>query len=257
MVTDQAAIGADGSPAAFADPVMTVRGPCSRRGFSLLEVILATAILSAAAMVLYSTFSLGERQGREASQILEAQLLCQSTLDELLAEPTRIKATELTPFDAYPHWAYVIQWAPTELENVIVLTVQVTPNTQLTPGGADPTERDPTRSSGLTDGQLTRPASNSSQVGEDDMTSAAERTAVTGNATGQRPDPRSFTLVRWVNVAASSLVQGADNFGPENDLTPLGSRAPFATEADEAGDFEETLPGPASQPGDSANGGDP
>jgi prepilin-type N-terminal cleavage/methylation domain-containing protein len=54
----------------------------SQRGFSLLEVMIATAILAASAMVLLSLISLGTRFGSKAEMRIGALVQAQSILDE-------------------------------------------------------------------------------------------------------------------------------------------------------------------------------
>ena len=54
----------------------------SRRGFSLLEVMIATAVLAASAMVLLSLISLGTRFGSKAEIRMGALIQAQSILDE-------------------------------------------------------------------------------------------------------------------------------------------------------------------------------
>lgn len=54
----------------------------SRRGFSLLEVMIATAILAASAMVLLSLISLGTRFGSKAETRIAGLVQAQSILDE-------------------------------------------------------------------------------------------------------------------------------------------------------------------------------
>jgi len=54
----------------------------SQRGFSLLEVMIATAILAASSMVLLSLISLGTRFGSKAEMRIGALVQAQSILDE-------------------------------------------------------------------------------------------------------------------------------------------------------------------------------
>ncbi len=56
-----------------------------RRAFSLLEVIIATAILAGSAMVLFSLISLGTKYGRRAEERTIAIAQAQSILDEFIA----------------------------------------------------------------------------------------------------------------------------------------------------------------------------
>lgn len=57
----------------------------ARQGFSLLEVIIATAILAGSAMVLVSMIGAGSRYGRLAEQRTLALAAASSLIDELIA----------------------------------------------------------------------------------------------------------------------------------------------------------------------------
>jgi prepilin-type N-terminal cleavage/methylation domain-containing protein len=57
----------------------------SNRGFSLLEVIIATAVLAGSAMVLVSMIGVGSRFGQQAERRTLALAAASSLLDELLA----------------------------------------------------------------------------------------------------------------------------------------------------------------------------
>lgn len=56
----------------------------SRAGFSLIEVIIATAILMGSAVVLSRLAGMGREQSVRARTYAEAQMLCENTLNELL-----------------------------------------------------------------------------------------------------------------------------------------------------------------------------
>ena len=56
-----------------------------REAFSLLEVIIATAILAGSAMVLFSLISLGTKYGNRAEEKTIAVSQAQSVLDEFIA----------------------------------------------------------------------------------------------------------------------------------------------------------------------------
>lgn len=60
---------------------------CRRGGFSLLEVMLATAMLAASAMVLSSLLGLGAKYGSRAEARTESLSQAQSLLSEFLAMP--------------------------------------------------------------------------------------------------------------------------------------------------------------------------
>jgi len=58
--------------------------PSRRTGFSLMEVILATAILLGSVVVLSELAGMGRRQSLRGRDLAEAQQLCETTLHEIL-----------------------------------------------------------------------------------------------------------------------------------------------------------------------------
>ena len=58
----------------------------TRRGFSLLEIIIATAVLAASAMVLISLIGLGAKYGNRAEERTIALSQAESLMDEFLAQ---------------------------------------------------------------------------------------------------------------------------------------------------------------------------
>lgn len=75
-------------------PAARGQGRNSRRGFSLLEVMLATAILASSAMVLSSLLGLGAKFGGRAEARTEALSQAQSLLAEFLAMPQEASERE-------------------------------------------------------------------------------------------------------------------------------------------------------------------
>lgn len=72
---------------------MSQRDPVSRGAFSLLEVMIATAILAGSAMVLLSLINLGTRLGNRSEARISALVLAQSILDESIARVASEDAT--------------------------------------------------------------------------------------------------------------------------------------------------------------------
>ena len=95
-------------------------------GFSLLEVIIATAILAGSSVVLMSMFSTGDRHALRANKRMIAQMLCQTKLEELLANPALLMPIEAEVFPQYPGWVYSTALEATTLEGFVQLTVSVT-----------------------------------------------------------------------------------------------------------------------------------
>ncbi len=81
-------------------------GPARRDGFSLIEMILATAILAASGSALFMLIGQASRFGLRAEEESTALQLAQSLLDETIAMPAAVE-TEGT-FENDPRWSYRI-----------------------------------------------------------------------------------------------------------------------------------------------------
>ena len=101
-----------------------------RRGFSLLEVILALAILAGAVAVLGELARLGIRNARAARYTTQAQLLCESKLAEITAgitmpEPVQGAPCENVVDPADPRWLYTIEVQPVDEQGLVAVRVSV------------------------------------------------------------------------------------------------------------------------------------
>ncbi|MBM4000810.1 MAG: prepilin-type N-terminal cleavage/methylation domain-containing protein [Planctomycetes bacterium] len=121
-----------------------IRTRSPAQGFSLLEVIIATAILSASTVLLLSLFSAGDRHGRSAEDRVMAQMLCQSKVEELLAHPSGWEIATEEPFSDDSEWAFSVDWEPTDVDGLVRLRVSAskieTPSAAPAPRDADPRE---------------------------------------------------------------------------------------------------------------------
>ena len=97
-----------------------------RPGISLLEVIIATAILAASGIMLMSMFSTGDRHTKRAEERSIAQMLCRSKLDELLADKSSLVAIEAEVDPQFPGWVFGVAMEATQLEGFVKLAVRVT-----------------------------------------------------------------------------------------------------------------------------------
>ncbi len=68
-----------------------------RAGFSLMEVILATAILLGSVIVLGELAGMGRRQSQRGRDLAEAQQLCEKTLNEILTGLRPLEPQEQEP----------------------------------------------------------------------------------------------------------------------------------------------------------------
>ena len=111
----------------------------SRRAFSLLEVILALAILTGAIAVLGEIARLGLRNAQVARDKTLAQLLCESTLAEITAgitPPDPVQGAGLVMpedlADGPPKWLYSIERADVDEDGLVAVRVTVAQNPQVT-----------------------------------------------------------------------------------------------------------------------------
>ena len=101
-----------------------------RGGFSLLEVILALAILTGAIAVLGELARLGLDNARLARDVSLAQLLCESKLTEITAGIITPDPISKAPFDTVidstePAWVYSIDLAPVDEQGLVAVRVTV------------------------------------------------------------------------------------------------------------------------------------
>lgn len=106
-----------------------------RNGLSLLEVMLAVAILFLAVAALGELVRLGLRSAQQAQLKTAAQLLCESKISEItsgLLPPEPISGAAFDPIvdgdEVASDWVYSIELAPVEEEGLVALTVTVSEN---------------------------------------------------------------------------------------------------------------------------------
>lgn len=101
--------------------------PLARAGFSLLEVVLALAILTGALAVIAEMTRLGARNAQLARDLTKAQLLCESKLAEItagIASPDPVSGAAFPdPLDA--EWAYTVLLEPAPEEGMMAVRVTV------------------------------------------------------------------------------------------------------------------------------------
>ena len=105
--------------------------PAHHGGFSLLEVILALAILAGAIAVLGELSRLGMDSARIARDGTYAQLLCESKLAEITAGLARCEPEQEIPFGTVadrgePDWLYSIDVTPVDEQGLVEVRVTVT-----------------------------------------------------------------------------------------------------------------------------------
>jgi prepilin-type N-terminal cleavage/methylation domain-containing protein len=94
-------------------------------GFSLLEVIVALAILSTSTVLLLSIFSTAEKHAARAEERVRQQMLCLTLMDELLLQRHEIHDVEDEPLASDSNWRYSVEFTPTHIEGLMRLRVTV------------------------------------------------------------------------------------------------------------------------------------
>jgi type II secretory pathway pseudopilin PulG len=114
-----------------------------KAAFSILEVILALAILTGAMAVLGELGRLGFQNARATQDLTKAQLLCESKMAEYTSGITTPSAVSGTSFDAIDQdtntnisWVYSVEMETIDSDGLIALRVTVTQNL---PGTQHPT----------------------------------------------------------------------------------------------------------------------
>lgn len=145
----------------------------ARGGFSLLEVILALAILVAALAVLGELIRSGVRNAQMARDLSRAQVLCESKLGEVFAGAIPAEKTSHSAIPEEPGWLYSIERDASGSSGLIKInvTVEQDPAQQRYPVKFTLAQwmRDPT----ITATQLTPPVSASSQTGSSSQSGAS------------------------------------------------------------------------------------
>ncbi|MBN2024885.1 MAG: prepilin-type N-terminal cleavage/methylation domain-containing protein [Pirellulales bacterium] len=108
-------------------------GNGTRHGFSLLEVILALAILTGAIAVLGELARVALDSARRARDTTYAQLLCRSKMAEITSGAYHPEAVSRVPLGTstdpgWSDWLYSIELAPTDQDGLIVVRVTVEEN---------------------------------------------------------------------------------------------------------------------------------
>ena len=162
-------------------PLPLSRSRLARRGFTLLEVILALAILAGALAVLGEVSRLALRNAAAARDLARAQMLAESKLAEIASGITSPDPIDGATFDttlesldpSEPAWLYSISRDSTDEEGLISVRVTVTRDL---PPGQNPVKFSLVR--WLPDPNYTPPGQNSDQNTGD--TSSTSGTTTSG-----------------------------------------------------------------------------
>ncbi len=96
-----------------------------RRGLSLLEVILAVAILGGCLAVTGELVRLGVRHAEEARELTRAQLLCESKMEEIAAGVAATESASTVPFETDPDWTYTVDVSQLDQQQLTLVRVTV------------------------------------------------------------------------------------------------------------------------------------
>lgn len=96
-----------------------------RRGLSLLEVILALAVLAMAMTVLGQLIRIGARSASSAREVTRAKLLCESKLAEIAAGAVLPEPVREAALQEDPDWNYSIELEPTDRDGLVAVRVIV------------------------------------------------------------------------------------------------------------------------------------
>jgi type II secretion system protein I len=97
------------------------------RGFSLLEVVLALAILAGALAALGEVMRLGDQNAELAADESQAEMLAESVMSEILvgARPLASVSGAELPLEDDPKWIVSIDVQPTEYQELVAVGVSV------------------------------------------------------------------------------------------------------------------------------------
>ena len=78
-------------------------------GYSLLEVLIATAILAIGLLAILGLTRSAHQRSLDASDLAAVELVMQTTLNELMAKQNPIEPIPLRPIDGVRHWKLEVQ----------------------------------------------------------------------------------------------------------------------------------------------------
>ena len=96
-----------------------------RGGFSLLEVLVATAMLLGSVIVLAELASIGRQHIRAADELTRAQLVCQARLEAMLAGALPMTEVEKEPIEDAPGWVATVVLETIDQPGLAALRVTV------------------------------------------------------------------------------------------------------------------------------------
>ena len=98
---------------------------CKSRGLSLLEVILSIAILALALMAIGDLIATGFRSAKNAEELSEAQILCDTKMAEVVAGVLPLESSAGNTIEENPEWEYDVEIEPAALPGLLQIRVRV------------------------------------------------------------------------------------------------------------------------------------
>ncbi len=124
-------------------PVVRFRTRTGQTGLSLLEVVLALAILAVATAYLAQSMQLATTNALKAQRLTKAELVAESVLNQVIAGLIPSTPVTWTPYNnsmGTTNWVYQIQQVPTEVDGMLGLQIavqEIDPQLGLVQGKAD------------------------------------------------------------------------------------------------------------------------
>ena len=112
-----------------------IKHPRRRAGLSLMEVIVAIAILGGALTVIGNLVYLGSRAASNTRLFSEAQILCDTKMAEVSAGVLPLQSIGGTPIEENPDWLYSVEVGQAPVTGLlgVTVTVQQSPSVTSTP----------------------------------------------------------------------------------------------------------------------------
>ena len=93
-----------------------------------MEVLLATSILLGCIIALSELASLGRKHAHSAEKLMNAQLLCEAKLNDILCGAESLTSVSEKPFEDNTQWAYSVDIISSGIPGIVSLVVEVYPS---------------------------------------------------------------------------------------------------------------------------------
>lgn len=97
----------------------------NRRGLSLIEVLLAIALLGSSMAIIYQLIGIGYRSAMETQLYTDAAVLVDSKMAEVAAGVLPLENSSQMQIEEAPDWLYTVDVGESEQAGLLVVTVTV------------------------------------------------------------------------------------------------------------------------------------